>query len=329
MRSAAEVPLIDVACGVLIDSADRILIAQRPPGKVAAGKWEFPGGKIEPGETTAAALARELDEELGVRVRVATPLARLRQDYSDRSVWLDTWRVTAFDGVPQPREGQQLAWVRPQDAEAYDLLPSCWRVLAALRLPRHYVFTPPTAPLSDWLPQLHQLPDGALLRLRRPQLSEVSYENEARRLAAACAGCALGLILDRDPAQVEMLDVAGWHASTAVLAQLQRRPLPQQRWCLASAHDARQLAQARFAGMDAALLAPVQRTRSHPGAVTLGWPGFDILADSAGLPLYALGGLGPNDLPRARDHGAVGVAGISAYWPSSSSTDDSSSAGMA
>lgn len=321
--------LIDVACGVLFDAVGRILIAQRPPGKVAAGKWEFPGGKIEPGETAAAALARELNEELGIRLRLATPLARLQQDYSDRSVWLDTWRVTAFDGVPQPREGQQLAWIRPQEAEAYDLLPSCWRVLAALRLPHHYVFTPPTAALSDWFPQLHQLPAGALLRLRRPRLCDESYAGEARQLAAACAKCKLGLILDRDPAQVEALDVAGWHASSAVLAQLQRRPLPQRRWCLASAHDAQQLARARLFGMDAAVLAPVQRTRSHPDAVTLGWPGFEILADSAGLPLYALGGLGANDLPQARDHGAIGVAGISAYWSSSSPTDGASSAGMA
>lgn len=325
----AGVPLIDVACGVLVDSTGRILIAQRPPGKIAAGKWEFPGGKIEPGETAAAALARELDEELGVHVRVATPLARLRQDYRDRSIALDVWTVAAFDGVPQPREGQQLAWVRPQDAGTYDLLPSCWRVLAALRLPRHYVFTPPMAPLGDWLPRLSRLPHGALLRLRRPRLGDAAYASEARRLAAACASCALGLVLDRDPTQVEKLAVAGWHASSAVLAQMQQRPLPQRYWCLASAHDAQQLAQVRCAGLDAAVLSPVQQTQSHPGAATLGWTGFGNLADAAGLPLYALGGLGPNDLARAREHGAIGVAGISAYWSSLASTDGASSAGIA
>ena len=168
MTSATGRPLIDVACGVLVNASGEILIAQRPPGKIAAGKWEFPGGKIEPGETTEVALARELDEELGVCVRQAAPLARLRQDYSDRSVWLDTWKVPAFDGQPQPREGQQLAWVRPEAAGAYDLLPSCWRILAALLLPQHYVFTPADALIADWLPQLSALPAGALLRLRRP-----------------------------------------------------------------------------------------------------------------------------------------------------------------
>ncbi len=322
-------PLIDVACGVLIDAAGRLLIAQRPLGKVAAGKWEFPGGKIGPGETAAAALARELDEELGVLVVVAEPLVRLRQDYSDRRVRLETWRVTAFDGVPQPREGQQLAWIRPQDAETYDLLPSCWRVLAALRLPRHYVFTPPTAPLTEWLPRLHRLPAAALLRLRRPTLDDATYGIEAQQLAAACRKLELGLIVDRDPAQVELLDAAGWHANSAALARLQGRPLPQQRWCLASTHDAQQLAQARRAGMDAAVLAPVQPTRSHPGTAALGWPRFGTLTGSAGLPVYALGGLGPDDLPNARDHGAIGVAGISAYWSSSSPSDGASSAGMA
>src|SRR5579884_2935910 len=102
-------PLIPVACGVLINDRGEVLIAERPPDKLAAGKWEFPGGKIEPGESVEAALARELREELGIEVREARRLLRLRQDYSDRKVWLDTWLVTGWSGALHPHEGQRFA----------------------------------------------------------------------------------------------------------------------------------------------------------------------------------------------------------------------------
>jgi 8-oxo-dGTP diphosphatase len=107
---SAALPLIDVACGVLVDADGQVLMAQRPPGKIAAGHWEFPGGKIEPGETTLAALSRELREELGVEVLAAEPLIDFVHRYRDRRVRLRTYRVTAYRGQPQGQEAQTLAW---------------------------------------------------------------------------------------------------------------------------------------------------------------------------------------------------------------------------
>jgi len=214
------------------------------------------------------------------------------------------------------------------DAASYDLLPSCWRVLAALRLPRQYVFTPPLAALSTWRPRLAQLPAGALLRLRRPALDDGDYAAEAQALAADCRALGLALIVDRDPAQVTALGAAGWHADERALAALVARPLSPSLWSLASVHDAAGLERARLLGMDAAVLAPVQPTATHPGAAALGWPAFKALSGAAGLPVYALGGLGPQDVATARGQGAHGVAGISAYW-SSSGDGGASSAGIA
>jgi 8-oxo-dGTP diphosphatase len=316
MTQPASRPLIPVACGVLLNTAGEVLIAERPPGRIAAGKWEFPGGKIEPGETAQAALRRELNEELGIEVLEAQPLLRLRQDYSDRSVWLDTWLVTAYDGQLRGREKQRLAWARPDALAAYDLLPSCWRVIAALCLPRHYVFTPPAASVAFLLEHLPDLPAGCLLRLRLPQAADEQYQAAARLLAPACGERGIRLILDRDPALVEQLDAAGWHASSSRLRQLDARPLPHGRWMLASAHDAQELALARSLGADAAVLAPVLASASHPGAGFLGWTGAARLAAEAGLPVFALGGLGPDDLDQALARGVFGVAGISAYWSS-------------
>ena len=133
---------IEVACGVIVGDDGEVLLAQRPPGKLAGGKWEFPGGKIEVGESAAEALGREMDEDLGIRVEAATFLARLRQSYHGRMVLLDTWRIDAYEGRPVARELQKLAWVPPARVLNYDVLPSCWRVLAALQLPQCYVFTP-------------------------------------------------------------------------------------------------------------------------------------------------------------------------------------------
>ncbi|MGH8541632.1 MAG: NUDIX domain-containing protein, partial [Stenotrophobium sp.] len=115
-------PVIPVAAGCMVNAAGEVLIAQRPDGKIAAGLWEFPGGKIEPGESAHGALVRELHEELGVTVRAARPLIRIAHEYSDRSVILDTWLVSGFDGEPHARENQALAWVLPSRLSDYPLL---------------------------------------------------------------------------------------------------------------------------------------------------------------------------------------------------------------
>ena len=101
-----------------------------------AGRWEFPGGKLEVGEDPYAGLKRELAEELGVVVSEARPLIRLRHEYPDRRVWLDVWQVTAYDGEPQPLDAQALAWARPDDLPKHDLLEADRAIVTALRLPR-------------------------------------------------------------------------------------------------------------------------------------------------------------------------------------------------
>lgn len=310
-----NVPLIDVACGVLVDGEGRLLIAQRPAGKIAAGKWEFPGGKIEPGETALEALKRELHEELGVDIRHARPLLRFRHEYSDRHVLLDTWLVDRWDGAPQSREQQAFAWRGLDRLDDLDLLPTVTPILSALRLPPHYVFTPPDASLGTLLMGLGKLPRGALLRLRQPGLAAPDYLDVARTLLPACRVAGLKLILDRDPAMVAAIAADGWHASGPALARYGGRPVAAAHWFGASVHCAEDLRVARIVGADFAVLGPVQRTRSHPGAAGIGWQGFAERRGSTALPVYALGGLSPFDLHDARHHGAQGIAAISAYWP--------------
>jgi 8-oxo-dGTP diphosphatase len=113
---------IKVVAAALFDETGRVLIAERPPGKHMAGRWEFPGGKRAPGESEAAALVRELAEELGIEVWAARPSMRLAHAYADRDVELSLWIVVRYAGTPVSLEGQRLKWVAPQKLEREDLL---------------------------------------------------------------------------------------------------------------------------------------------------------------------------------------------------------------
>jgi 8-oxo-dGTP diphosphatase len=118
---------------VLYDAAGRVLIAQRPEGKQHAGFWEFPGGKLDPGETEPACLVRELREELGIEVQRQQPLMTLQHDYPDRRVQLAVWVVGQYQGEPLGAEGQSLRWVTLPELATVKLLPADWPILETLR----------------------------------------------------------------------------------------------------------------------------------------------------------------------------------------------------
>ena len=133
MPSPALEPAIEVVAGGLFDASGRVLIAQRPTGKPLAGRWEFPGGKLLDGEQAYAGLVRELREELGVKVCAARRLLRYGYRYPERTVWLDMWLVTSWDGEPHPHDGQALAWVEPSRLHEHDILEADRPIIEALQ----------------------------------------------------------------------------------------------------------------------------------------------------------------------------------------------------
>ena len=119
-----------------MDAAGRVLIAQRPAGKHMAGGWEFPGGKLEPGEERLAGLERELREELGISIiGTPRPLIRVRYAYTSREVLLDIWVVKSYSGEARGLDGQALRWCTQEELEAAELLPADKPIVRALRLP--------------------------------------------------------------------------------------------------------------------------------------------------------------------------------------------------
>lgn len=304
-----------VVAGALFDAAGRVLLAQRPAHKDLPLTWEFPGGKCEPGETPAAALRRELHEELGIEIGAIEALIAVPWNYGSAPFVLDVMRVRAFSGVAHGREGQALRWAALDELAALDMPPADRPAVAALRLPAIYAITPEPG-AADFETRLARLFAGGvrLVQLRAKNLTDAALRPLALRAQQLAAAQGATLLLNDRIELARELDL-GVHLTSATLRRLAARPLPPTRWLGASCHDAAELAHAAAIGADFGVLAPVAPTRSHAGAEPLGWPRFRALVDAAALPVYALGGVSAVDLDVARANGAQGVAGISGFWP--------------
>lgn len=310
--------LIHVVAGALVDGVGRILIAKRPDRAHQGGLWEFPGGKVEPGESPAEGLARELSEELGIQLRAWRRLIRIRHDYGDRRVLLDAYRIDDYDGIPRGREAQPLAWVEPEVMDPARFPAADRAIIYALRLPTLYLITgDDPGCMETFLARLRRaLVDGArLIQLRAHALTDSEYADLARKAYPLCRAAGARLVLNRDPELVEHLPCDGVHLTSARLRRLRERPCTCERLAGASCHGAEDLRTASRLQLDYALLSPVEPTPSHPDVAALGWERFAELVDDAQLPVYALGGMTPVHRDRSIELGGQGVAAIRGLWP--------------
>jgi len=317
--SAAPKPVMHVMAAVMHDAEGRVLLAQRPAGKHLAGMWEFPGGKLEPGETPLAALTRELHEELGVTLQHAEPLIRVPCHHVERELLLDTWQTDQWDGVPQSLEGQALLWWLPAQVDPAMLAPADRAILQAVRLPHCYQITPAEVRPDQrgiWFERIgHAIQHGAqLVQLHLPLWPRELVRGLAAALLPLARRHGVQLLLNGDIDGALTLGI-GVQLKSAQLAALSERPLPLPQLVGASCHEAVHLAHAADIAADFATLSSVVGTRSHPQTPALGWPRFHALAEAAALPVYALGGMAPAHVTQARQCSGQGVAGIREFWP--------------
>lgn len=307
--------LVDVSAGVLLRADGCYLLGQRAPDTVYAGYWEFPGGKVEPGETPAQALCRELEEELGIRVTQMRPWLRREHLYEHAHVRLHFFEVIAWEGELDDRVHSALAWVPPEGAACEPMLPANGPILKALRLPRTMGIT--HAAVVGVEQQLAALDRALAAGLRLVQVREAALDSAARahlaREALARVRAHRGLLLiNADLELARRLGADGVHLPARMLMAAQARP--DFEWVGASCHTRAELEHAAGLGLDYALLGPVQPTLSHPGQPALGWEAFAGVAAGLPMPVLALGGLRESDMARARDAGAHGIAAIRGVW---------------
>jgi 8-oxo-dGTP diphosphatase len=297
--------VIEVAAAVIQRPDGAFLLAQRPAGKVYAGYWEFPGGKVEPGEPADRALARELHEELGIDIGPAYPWITRVYTYPHGTVRLNFFRVHEWQGEPHPREDQAIAW---QDLKAArmvaPMLPANAPVLASLALPAEYAVTNAAHyGIADMLSRLERGLKGGLrlLQIREPELGAAERERftqDAIRLAHAY-GCK---VMTKAP----FPGADGIHFTASQLMVLDERP---KGLAAASCHTRQELERAVALELDFAVLGAVRDK-----APSLGWEKFAQIARGAAIPVYAIGGLTRADMEEAWRAGAHGLAMIRGAW---------------
>ena len=306
---------LHVAVGVVLDEQGRILLTQRASHVHQGGLWEFPGGKLEVDETVIQALYRELKEEVGIEVRSARPLIKIKHRYPDLQVLLDVWTVNAFDGTAAAHEDQAMCWVESRQLAEYTFPAANLPIITAVRLPNHYAILEGHN-VEQVLDNLNKIIENnvSLLQLRIKSLPPKEIHSIYRVVQSECDRHNIKLLINSD---LPLFDVKadGIHLSSRALMISRRRPANYD-WVAASCHNLKELRHAENIGVDFVVLAPVLSTPTHPNVTPLGFEGFTNLIEHVNIPVYGLGGLKLNDIDRVINAGGQGIAGISAFLAS-------------
>jgi 8-oxo-dGTP diphosphatase len=307
--------ILEVAAAVVQRPDGEFLLAERPAGKPYAGWWEFPGGKIEVGESPYHALVRELHEELGIDVDVAHPWLTRVYSYPHATVRLHFFRVVSWHGEPHGKESQRLSWQHPDAVAVTPLLPANGPVLRSLVLPPVCAITHAAElGVEPFLERLQAaLQQGVkLIQVREKAMDAAALRAFAAEVVRRAHAHGARVVINGDAALAREVGADGVQLNSAQLMALTARP--EVELVGASCHDRRELERAAELELDFALLSPVLPTLSHPGAPVLGWEGFARLVEDLPMPVYALGGVSRTDLDQAWRHGAHGIAMLRGAW---------------
>jgi len=323
---AEALPRLDVVAAVIRGDDGTLLLARRPSHKHQGGRWEFPGGKVEPDEDLHTALVRELDEELGIQITSSRPFMTVDHRYPDLQVRLFFREVLAWQGQPHGREGQRVEWFHIARLSALEFPAANRPVVSALSLSDQMLVMPTPLP-TDWRERLQTAINSGcgLVYLRGMEDEDLLAEAVTicrKSGARSLIGCGIGNDIGESLALMNSLGADGLHLTSVSAARYLGRPpvsfprmsFPRMFLLSVSCHSLEELQQAQHLQADMVTLSPVMPTPTHPGMETLGWQRFAELAIGQPCAVYALGGVSRADLETARQHGARGVAGIRDFW---------------
>lgn len=306
-----------VAAGILINSAGQFLLGSRPIGKPYAGYWEFPGGKLEQGESAQEALIRELNEEMGIQVKQASPWLTLRFNYPHADVELRFFKVTAWDGTLHGHEGQELAWQSIGQINVSPILPANGPILRSLALPTQInISNVAELGIALFLARLETewANEAAWVLIREPQLSSIEYANLVKSVQQIARPHGGKIIIHRDIELARQLEIDCVHLASAQLSAMTERPQGMD-WVSASTHNLADLQHVDRLGLDFAFLGHVNESQTHPNEAPLGWNGLETLCQYGWrFPILAIGGQNSATLATAQHYGAHGIAVLRAAW---------------
>jgi 8-oxo-dGTP diphosphatase len=306
---------IDVAVAVIKREDGKVLFAERPPGKACAGEWEFPGGKVETGESVRQALDREIREELAISITQARPWITLSHQYPHASVLLHFFIVSGWTGREHGEEGQRLSWQNLSDLTISPLLAANGPVIRALLLPETYAIScAGDIGEEEFLRRLAEAVDNGLqlLQLREKSLNNSRLRQLIDQILAITEPGGVRILINSDMPEELTKHFNGLHLTSKHLLQLDNRP--DFKLVAASCHSRQELEHAIKLGLDFAVLSPVNHTRSHPQATPLGLSKMREIITNCPIPVYALGGMSLDQLHEIQSHGAHGIAMMRNAW---------------
>ena len=304
---------LHVAVGVIKNQQGEILISQRNKAVHQGGLWEFPGGKLETGETVRQALSRELLEELNLTVNQAEPLIKIKHQYPDIQVLLDVWYITDFTGPIESLEGQIWKWETIENLHRLPFPAANIPIISAAKLPRCYAILN-GGKTTDLRRKLLQILNEniKLIQIRVKPLSQIEVDELISFALPLCKKNQAVLIVNSEVQNAWRLPVDGIHLTSKDLLALKNKPAGY-KWVAASCHTQEELKHAEQLGIDFVVLAPVSETSTHPQVRGIGWQRFAEMVAEIRIPVFALGGMQQTDLEVAIRAGAQGIAGISAF----------------
>lgn len=317
-----EKPMLEIAVGVLC-CENEVCLSRRQSHQSHAGCWEFPGGKIEAGESIEQAMQREFQEELGIETREWQHLITIPWEYEKVCVNLNVYQTFEFSGKPHGKEGQEVKWFAREELRELEFPAANQGILKALELNDKYLITGKFLDIKEFSQKLQQSFQSGIklaqLRLKDvPESDRPSYFQSATELARENGA---KLLLNGTIAEFEEHNknennapFAGVQLSSSALFKYDTRPISHDYWLGASTHNWQEIEQALKIGADFILLSPVQATATHPDMPALGWEVFAEITQKLPVPVFALGGMDKYSIATAKLYGGQGVAAISAFW---------------
>ncbi|MCU7937750.1 MAG: Nudix family hydrolase [gamma proteobacterium symbiont of Bathyaustriella thionipta] len=328
--------IVHVAVAVIVKD-NRVLISKRATNVHQGGLWEFPGGKVERGETIVQALSREIKEELGIQIVHTRPLIKLIHHYPDKSVLLETQIISEFEGkqystaenlVQKGLEGQIVKWVKLDELTHYQFPQANKAIIKALCLPDAYLISPD--PLSEEadkqaikqflqafaehcnFQQVIQLRIKSLKQAQLNPMLEQAFDIAAKQQVRVLVNSSMNLKYAISQLS-SGIHLTSFHLHDTDFVKHYRDQFAH-KMIAASCHCQKDVERANDLELDFIVISPVKETPSHPDQKPMGWTQFKQLTDRAKMPVFALGGMKPGDIKDAQNKGAQGIAAISSLW---------------